>query len=123
MLVHSLAVIGLSWGLDQKRNGTEPAPTDPDGSCDKICQDMMMNFSGSGHPIFRVSSAFERAELRSKVRSKKSIHFNGSGENIELLLRMVISAIQLSVYRAVADLCNELSEDLRASVKPEAPDH
>ena len=29
----------------------------------------------------------------------------------------------LSVYGAVTDLCNELSEYLRASVKPEAPDH
>ena len=29
MLVNSLAVIGLSGGLDEKRNGTEPAPTTP----------------------------------------------------------------------------------------------
>ena len=32
MLAHSLAVVGLSWGLDQKRNGTELTllnPTDP----------------------------------------------------------------------------------------------
>ena len=83
----------------------------------------MTNFSESGHPIFRASSAFERGELRSKGHGKKSIHFNGSDENIELLLRTVISANQPSVYGAVADLCNELSEDFRASGKPEAPDH
>ena len=77
----------------------------------------------SGHPIFRASSALERGELRSKEHGKKSIHFNGSDENIELLLRTVISANQLSIYGAVADLCNELSEGFRASVKPEAPDH
>ena len=35
----------------------------------------------------------------------------------------MISAYQLSVHGAIADLCNELFEDLRASVKPEAPDH
>ena len=29
MLVNSLAVIGLSWGLHQKRKGTEPTPTNP----------------------------------------------------------------------------------------------
>ena len=29
MLVDSRAVIGLSRGLDQKRNGTEPIPTNP----------------------------------------------------------------------------------------------
>ena len=28
MLENSLAVIGLSWGLDQKRNGTELTLTD-----------------------------------------------------------------------------------------------
>ena len=27
MLENALAVIGLSWGLDQKRNGTELTPT------------------------------------------------------------------------------------------------
>ena len=69
----------------------------------------MSNFSDSGHPIFRASSAFERGEFRSKAT-----HFNGSDENIELLLRTVISANQLSVYRGMADLCNELSEDFGA---------
>ena len=42
---------------------------------------------------------------------KKSIHFNGSNENIELLLRTVTL---LSVYGAVADYCNELSEGVGA---------
>ena len=54
---------------------------------------------------------------------KKSIHFNCIDENIELLLRTVISANQLSVYGTVADLCNELSEGIGASLKPDAPDH
>ena len=83
----------------------------------------MTNFSDSGHPIFRASSAFERGEMGSKVRVKKSKHFNGIDENIELLLRTVMSANQPSVYGAIADLCNESSEDLRDPEKPEAPDH
>ena len=83
----------------------------------------MMNFSESGHPIFRASSAFGRGELRSKGGGKKAFHFNGGDETIELLLRTVISANQLSAYGAVADLCNELSEDFRALVKPEAFDY
>ena len=49
--------------------------------------------------------------------------FNGSDENIELLLRTEISANQLSVYGATADLCNELPKDLRGPGKPAAPDH
>ena len=54
---------------------------------------MMVNFSESGHPVFCVS-----------------IHFKGSEENIELLLRMIISANQLSIYGAIADLCKESGE-------------
>ena len=63
----------------------------------------LANFTESGHPTFRASSASERVELRSKGHGKKSIHFNGSHENIELLLRTVISANQLSIHGAVPD--------------------
>ena len=84
---------------------------------------MMANFSGSGHPLFRASSAFERGELRSKGAGKKSMHFNGSHENIELLPRTVISANQLSIKGATADLCNEVPKGVRAPGKPAAPDH
>ena len=68
--------------------------------------------------MFRASSAFESGESRSKGHGKTLVLFNGSDENIELLLRTVISANQLSVYAATADLCNELSKDLRVPVKP-----
>ena len=67
------------------------------------------------YPTFRASSAFERGELRSEGHGKKSIHFNGGEENSELLLRTIISANQLSVYGALADLCRELSKDSMAS--------
>ena len=113
-------VIGLSWGLDQEkivRNTHKP-----DGSWDQIAQNMMSNSSGSG-PIFRASSACERGELRSKEGCKKSIHFNGSHVNIELLLRSVIYANQQSVYGAVADLCNGVSEGVGASGKLDALNH
>ena len=63
----------------------------------------MVNFSESGHPIFRASSAFGRGELRSKGGGTKSVRFKGCDENIELLLRTVIFANQLSVYGAVAN--------------------
>ena len=49
----------------------------------------------------------DRGELKSKGHGEKSFHFNGSDENIELLLRTVISANQLRVYGAIADLCSE----------------
>ena len=78
-------------------------------------------------PCFRKSCsrkrAFERGELRSKEGGKKSIHFNGSHEHIELLLRTVISANQLSIYGAIADLCDEVPKGIRAPEKPAAPDY
>ena len=43
-----------------------------------------------------------------KVMGGKPTHFNGSEEkNIELILRTIFSANQLSVYGAVADLCRK----------------
>ena len=110
----------LGPGSEKKWYGTY---TDkPNGSWDKIAENMMTNFSDSGHPIFRASSPFERGELRSKEHGKKSLHFNGCDENIEWLLRTVISANPLSVDGAAADFCNELPKDLRAPGKTAAPD-
>ena len=70
--------------------------------------------------IRRYSSALERGELRSKVSGRKSIHFNGSTQNIELLLQMVISVHQLSLYGAVADMIEELPVGRRALGEPVA---
>ena len=83
---------------------------------------MLQLHTESSHPTFRDSSAFERGELRSKGHGKKSVRFNGSEENIELLLRRIISAKQLSVYGAMADLCKELAKYSESSVRLEAPD-
>ena len=58
MLVNFFKVIGLSWGLDQKRNGTELILADHTDVW-TIGERMMMKFSEYGHPIFRASSAFE----------------------------------------------------------------
>ena len=79
----------------------------------------MTNFSDSCPPIFRASSAFERGELRSKGGGKD----NNTLQWIELLLRTVISANQLSIYGAAADLCNDAPKDFRAPGKLAAPDH
>ena len=34
----------------------------PNGEWDRVAEDMMLNFSESGHPVFRGSSALERAK-------------------------------------------------------------
>ena len=92
----------------------------PDGDWDRTAERMMLNFAESSHPIFRATSTLERGEWRSKEKRKNSSHFKSSDENIELILRTVISVNQLSIYGAAPDLCKELSEDSRASGKPDA---
>ena len=92
----------------------------PDGSWNRTAEKMQLNFAGSGHPIFRCTGALERGHLRSKGGGKTSIHFNGSTENIELLLQMVISVKQLSLYGAVADVIDEMPVDQRAPGKTAA---
>ena len=72
----------------------------------------MLNFSESGHPVFRGSSAFERGGLMSKGKGKLYVHFNDSDETIELILRTVISVNELSVYGAAADMCGELAWEI-----------
>ena len=93
------------------------------GSWDRMAEEMKDNFFRSGRPIFRASRAFRTGELRSKGGRKKSIHFNGSNENIELLLRTVISANQLSIHGAIANLCDEAPKRIRVPVKSAAPKH
>ena len=78
-------------------------------------------FAEDNHPIFRGTSVLERGELRSKESGKKSIHFNGSTLNLELLLQMVISINQLSIFGAVADMIEKLPVGQRAVVKTKAP--
>ena len=99
--IPSRSLVFLGPGSEEKRCGT--CTNRPDGSWNQSAENTMANFSGSGHPIFRASSAFERGELRSKGGGKKSIHFNGGEENIELLLCTVISANQL-MYPKISGL-------------------
>ena len=95
--------VGHFGCLDAKRNGMEPILT----TWRKTAESMMLNFAESGHPVFR---ALESGELRSKAKGNKSIHFNGSDETVELILRTLISVSQLSNYGAVAGSCRELTK-------------
>ena len=59
----------------------------PCGEGDKTAEGMMRNFAESGRPVFRASSALERGELKRKGKGVKTIHFSGSDDTIELILR------------------------------------
>ena len=54
--------------------------------------------------------------MKSKGGGEKTIHFNGSEETVELILRTVIAVNQLSIYGAVEDLGNELDPDYAKNV-------
>ena len=48
-----------------------------------------------------------RGKLKSKGHGKLSIHFAADQETIETVFRMIVSANQLSLYGAVAEMCEE----------------
>ena len=95
-------------GPEKKWHGTYSDK--PDRDWDRTAQRMMLNFA-EWPPCISGHERLERGEIRSKGKGKKSVHFNGSEETIELILRTIISVNQLSICGAVADLCKELSND------------
>ena len=70
--------------------------------------------------MFRATSPSERGELKSKGGGRKTIHYNGSEENIELILRTMSSVTQLSFCGAVEDLCENSNTETtpRSSTSP-----
>ena len=112
----------LGPGSEKKWYGTYSDK--PDRAWDTTDEDLMLEFAETTRPMLRASSALERGELRSKGGSKKIIHFNVSEQNVQLILRTVMSDNQLSIYEAVAYIyiyiCTEVSKDTLASGKPEA---
>ena len=111
-----MLVISGTW-LWEKWNGAHVSK--PNGEWNSTAEVTMLNFAESGHPIFRATSALERGELKSKGVEIKSIHFNGSEETVELILRTVIAVSQLSISRAVADLCKTSDPDSRNQIEGE----
>ena len=102
----------LGPGSEKKWYGT--CDHKPDGSWDRTAERTLLTLAETEHPVFRGTSALERGDLRSKGSGKTSKHFSGSTKNIELLLEMVISVNQLSIYGAVADMIEELPVGQRA---------
>ena len=68
---------------------------------------MLLEFAESGCPIFRASSPLSRGRLKSKGHGKLSIHYSADLETVETIFRIIISANQLSLYGAVAEICEE----------------
>ena len=72
-----------------------------------MAERMMLQFTESGHPIFRATSPLSRGRLKSKGHGKLSMHDCADLEAIETIFRIFVSVNQLSLYGAVAEMCEE----------------
>ena len=79
----------------------------PQGIWDKLAEKMLVEFAESGCPIFRATTPLSRGRLNSKGHGKLSIHYASDQETIETFFRIIVSANQLSLYGAVAEMCEE----------------
>ena len=79
----------------------------PQGEWDNMAERMLLEFAESGHPIFRATSPLSRCRLKSKCHGKLSIHYTADLETIETIFRTIVSANQVSLYGAVAEMCEE----------------
>ena len=77
----------------------------PRGIWDHIAEKMLVEFAESGCPIFSATTPLSRGQL--KGHRKLSIHFAADQETIETIFRIIVSANQLSLYGAVANMCEE----------------
>ena len=92
-------------GSETKRYSMEE--NSPQGIWDHIAEKMLVEFTESGCPIFRATTPLSRCILKSKGHGKLSIHFAADQETIETIFRIIVSAKQLSLYGAVANMCEE----------------
>ena len=110
---HSLVLVLRSSGTLSKRAGS------PQGIWDKIAERMLLEFAESGCPIFRATTPLSRGQLKSKGHGKLSIHFAAVQETIETIFRTIVSANQLSLYGAVAEMCEEYETHHDRSGRPD----
>ena len=78
----------------------------PQGIWDHIAE-KMLEFAESGCPIFRATTPLSRGQLKSKGHGKLSIHCSADQATIETIFRIIVPANQLSLYGAVAEMCEE----------------
>ena len=79
--------------------------------------DILKSGGECGHPICRATSALDRGQSKSKGAGRLSIHFCADEATIETIFRTIISVNQISIYGAVADLCEEFGQTLIDSEK------
>ena len=97
---------GHSLVLVLKRSGLFNEDS-PQGVWDNMAERMLVELAESGCPIFRATSPLSGGQLKSKGHGKLSIHNAADLETIETIFRIIVSANQLGLYGAVAEICEE----------------
>ena len=82
----------------------------PQGAWDYVAEEMLLKFAESGHPIFRLTTPLSRGKVKSKGKGKLSIHFSADQDTVDKMYRIILSVNQLSVYGAVAAICDEYED-------------
>ena len=80
---------------------------------------MLLEFAESGCPIFRATTPLSIGHLKSKGRGNLSIHYAADQETIETVFRIIVSANQLSLYGAVANMYEEFEFHQDRSGQPD----
>ena len=121
-----VSVLAKKFGVGQWsfiRPGSEKkwysAENSPQGAWDNIAEEILLEFAESGHPTFRATTPLSRSQLKSKGHGKLSIHFAADEYTIETIFRIIISVNQLSIYGAVAAICQEFENHQDGSGEPE----
>ena len=78
----------------------------------------MLTLAESGHPVFRATSPLSRGKPKSKGGGKLSIHYCADQETIATVFRTITSVNQLSLYGAVAEMCEEYESFHDSTEKP-----
>ena len=104
-------------GSEKKWYSTEE--NSPQGAWDHIAEEMLLEFAESGHHTFRATTPLSRGILKSKGHGKLSIHFAADEHTIDTIFSIILSANQLSIYGAVAAICEEFESHQDGSGEPE----
>ena len=108
-IVFVICLLGVRWCcvLAMHCRGRHGAFASREGEWDRMAEKMMLEFGESGHPVFRATSPLSRGQFKSKSGGNLSIHYCADLDTIKTVLPTLISVNQLSLYGAVAEICEE----------------
>ena len=85
------------------------AENSPQGAWDNIAEEMLLKFAESGHPV-SVQRLLHCPGVLSNAKDMENCRYTADNPTIETIFRIIISVNQLSIYGAVANICEELED-------------